>query len=83
VASSPEGWELTPLLTPIRVHGIGPLIVFEGVNDYANGERWFSVVLAETGDGRVRRETAYFGRPFEPPAWRRDLVESFDPLAPR
>jgi hypothetical protein len=83
VASSPEGWELTPLLTPIRVHGIGPLIVFEGVNDYANGERWLTVVLAETGDGRVRRETAYFGRPFDAPAWRRDLVETFDPLLPR
>ena len=83
VASSPEGWELTPLLTPIRVHGIGPLVVFEGVNDYANGERWYTVILAETGDGRVRRETAYFGRPFEAPAWRAGLVEAFDPLPPR
>ncbi|MGZ3588223.1 MAG: hypothetical protein ACXVAE_04070 [Candidatus Limnocylindrales bacterium] len=83
LASSGEGWELTPLLTPIRVHGSGPMIVIEGLNTYANGERWFVVLLAETGDGKVRRETAYFARPFDAPAWRADLVEAYDPLAPR
>jgi len=39
--------------------------------------------LLEVGDGKVHRETGYFGRAFDAPAWRAGLVERFDPLAPR
>ena len=83
LATSPEGWEMTPLLVPIRIHGVGPIAIDEGINDYPSGERWFVAQLLEVGDGRVHRETGYFGRAFEPPAWRAGLVERFDPLASR
>ncbi len=83
LAASGEGWEFTPLFVPIRVHGMGPVVNIEGVNDYPSGERWFVVGIIETGDGRVRRETHYWARPFEPAPWRVSLVERFDPLAPR
>jgi len=82
-ATSPEGWEMTPLLVPIRIHGAGPLAIDEGINDYPSGERWFVAQLLEVGDGKVHRETGYFGRAFDAPAWRAGLVERFDPLAPR
>ncbi|HTS15584.1 MAG TPA: nuclear transport factor 2 family protein [Candidatus Sulfotelmatobacter sp.] len=81
VATSPEGWELSPLLVPIRVHGAGPMAVGEGINDYPQGDRWFVVQLLEVGGGRVTRETGYFGRAIEPPSWRAAFVERFDPLA--
>jgi hypothetical protein len=82
LATSPEGWELTPLLVPIRVHGAGPTAIIEGVNDYPSGERWFVALLIEVGEGKVRRETGYFGRAFEAPSWRTALVERYDPLTP-
>ncbi len=83
LSSASEGWELSALYTPIRVHGAGPMIVIEGANTYPSGGKWFVVSLNEAGDGHIRRETAYFARPTEPPAWRTPWVESFDPLAPR
>ncbi|MFI5262478.1 MAG: hypothetical protein ACHQZR_07995 [Candidatus Limnocylindrales bacterium] len=83
VSAGHEGWELSPLYTRVRVHGAGPLLVVEGANTYASGERWLVVALLEVGDGHIRRETYYFGQPFEAPAWRARWVEPFDPLAPR
>ncbi|HEY7940318.1 MAG TPA: nuclear transport factor 2 family protein [Candidatus Limnocylindrales bacterium] len=83
LATSPEGWEMTPLLVPIRIHGAGPIAIVEGINDYPSGERWFVAQLLEVADGKVHRETGYFARAFEAPAWRSALVERYDPLAPR
>lgn len=82
-SAAAEGWVMSPLYMPVRVHGAGPLIVAEGSNLYGEGDRWFTVLLLETGDGRIRRETGYFARPTEPEAWRSQWVERFDPLAPR
>ena len=83
LATSPEGWALTPLLVPVRIHGAGPIAIVEGINDYPSGDRWFVAELLEVGDGKVDRETGYFGRAFDPPAWRAGLVERYDPLAVR
>lgn len=83
LATSPEGWEMTPLLVPIRIHGAGPIAIVEGINDYPSGERWFVAQLLEVGDGEVHRETGYFGRAFDAPTWRAGLVERYDPHAPR
>lgn len=83
LATSPEGWELSPMLVPIRIHGAGPMAILEGINDYPTGERWFVALLLEVGGGKVHRETGYFGRAFDPPAWRSALVERYDPLTAR
>ena len=32
-AGTGEGWEVTPMFSPIRVHGAGPIVVIEGVNE--------------------------------------------------
>jgi len=83
VQAVPEAWAVSPLFTPVRIHGAGPLVVLEGANDYPRDGRWFVAGLLEVGDDRVRRETMYFGRPVDPPAWRAQLVERFDPLVAR
>jgi len=36
---------------------------------------WHSVVLVELRDGKVLKETAIFGAPFDAPAWRAKWVE--------
>jgi hypothetical protein len=78
-----EGWELTAMFAPIRVHGAGPIVVIEGVNDYPDAGRWFIGGVIDVGDGRVRRETHYYTQPFEAAAWRAPFVERYDPLASR
>jgi hypothetical protein len=40
------------------------------------------VGLMEFRDDKVVRERIYFGEPWEPPAWRAQWVELFDPLEP-
>jgi hypothetical protein len=78
-----EGWELTAMFSPIRVHGAGPIVVIEGVNDYPEDGRWFIAGVVDVGEGGVRRETHYWTRPFEAPAWRAPFVERYDPLISR
>jgi len=41
-----------------------------------------AVGIMEFRDGKVVRERIYFGDPWEPPAWRAQWVERFDPTAP-
>jgi hypothetical protein len=40
------------------------------------------VGIMEFRDGKVIRERIYFGDRWEPPAWRSQLVELFDPREP-
>jgi hypothetical protein len=40
------------------------------------------VGIMEFRDGKVVRERIYFGDPWEPPDWRAQWVERFDPLEP-
>ena len=41
-----------------------------------------AVGIMEFRDGKVVRERIYFGDPWEPPAWRAQWVERFDPWEP-
>ena len=64
-----------PTATLRRIVGSGDLWVIEMLFDY-NGDRYNTIVVDEYRDGLVVRETAYYGSPFEPPAWRANWVES-------
>jgi hypothetical protein len=57
-----------------RIIGGGDLWVTEYVIAY-DGRRFNTVSLMEFQAGKVVRETQYFAEPFEPPAWRSQLVE--------
>ena len=41
-----------------------------------------AIGIMEFRDGKVIRERIYFGEPWEPPAWRAQWVERFDPREP-
>jgi SnoaL-like protein len=57
-----------------RIVGTGDLWVTEFVLTY-DGRPSYSVSVMELLDGRVARETQYFGEPFEPGLSRAHLVE--------
>lgn len=57
-----------------RIIGRGDLWITEFVLTY-DGEPSYSVSVMEFLDGRVARETQYFGDPFEPGPTRAHLVE--------
>lgn len=53
----------------------GDRVVAEWSADYGDGVVWRNVSVFRFLDGRIVEETDYFGEPFPPPEWRRDLVE--------
>ena len=57
-----------------RIVGRGDLWVTEFILTY-DGQPSHSVSIMEFLDGRVARETQYFGDPFEPGPSRADLIE--------
>lgn len=65
-----------PALTLRRVVGAGRVWVAEGDIAYCD-DRWQVVVIFELdGRGLIARETRYYTKAFEAPAWRADLVEA-------
>ncbi|MGY1638211.1 hypothetical protein ACI78V_16320 [Geodermatophilus sp. SYSU D00742] len=70
-----EAFPAPPTLRLRRVVGAGRVWVVEGVNDYG-ADVWHVVLTLELADdGRIVRDTRYYARPFEPPAWRAEWVE--------
>jgi ketosteroid isomerase-like protein len=60
-----------------RIVGNGDLWVSEFIITY-DGQPSFSVSVMEFQDGRVARETQYFGDPFDPGPSRANLVERIE-----
>lgn len=65
-----------PTITPRRMTSAGDLVVAEATLDYG-GPVYETVFIFELSDGRIRKETAYWSEPFEPPEWRAQWVETF------
>lgn len=68
----------TPTLPRVLVHRIigGPsLVAAVWTADYGDGVPWRNISLFEFRDGRIVGKTDGFGSAFEPPTWRRELVE--------
>jgi hypothetical protein len=66
-----------------RIRGSGDLWVAENVITYDETKSMHTVNIMEFRDGRVVRETIYFGDPWEPPAWRAQWVELVEPATGR
>jgi hypothetical protein len=64
-----EVYPSTLTMTIQRIRGSGELWVAENVITY-DGKPMHTVNIMEFRDGKVARETIYFGDPWEPPAWR-------------
>jgi hypothetical protein len=69
-----EAFPRPPMGRLRRVTGGGDVWVAEGVNDYGN-DVWHWVIVVELKDGRILRETRYYGQPFPAPEWRAAWVE--------
>jgi hypothetical protein len=70
-----ETYPTPPTITIRRVIGSGPVWVVEGVNDY-DGDVWHVIVVLELDEeGRFVRDTRYYSKSFDPPAWRASWVE--------
>ena len=64
-----------------RISGRGDLWVSEYTIHY-DDQPVMATGILELRDGKVVRERIYFGEPWEPPAWRAQWVERFDPWRP-
>jgi ketosteroid isomerase-like protein len=64
-----------PAMTSRRVVTSGDLAVAETDLVYADGSRYHGVSIMEFRDGKIVKETDYFGEPFSPPQWRAQWVE--------
>ena len=71
-----QAFPTPPSLRLRRVVGAGRVWVVEGVNDYGDADVWHVVLTLELDDdGRIVRDTRYYSRLSEPPAWRARWVE--------
>jgi len=64
-----------PTMNFRRVVSAGHLAVMEVELTYADGSRYLGVSVVELRDGKVAKETDYFGQPFPAPEWRAQWVE--------
>lgn len=62
-----------------RITGEGDHFVIESIADYG-GQRVYVANIVEFHDGKIVRQTDYFGDPFEAPAWRSQWVERMEPV---
>jgi ketosteroid isomerase-like protein len=77
-----EVYPSTLTMTIQRIRGSGDLWVTENVITY-DGKPMHTINIMEFRDGKVARETIYFGDPWEPPAWRAQWVELVEPDSAR
>jgi hypothetical protein len=50
----------------------------EGTSPYPDGSEWHIVAVLELRDGKILRQTDYFGPAYPAPEWRRQWVELID-----
>src|SRR5258706_6369516 len=71
----------SPTFTYKRMLGGGDVFVVEGTIDYGDGIPVSYVGVVELQDGQLVKSNAYFGNPFEAPAWRAEYVDKMEPVA--
>ena len=73
-----EAYPTPPKIRIRRVLVREGLWVLEGVNDYGEGKVSNVVLIIELKDGKMWRDTRYYGEPFKAPEWRAKWVEPMD-----
>ena len=73
-----EAFPAPPSIQLRRVVGARRVWVVEAVSDHGDDVRHVVLTLELDEDGRIVRDTRYYARPFEPPAWRAEWVEPID-----
>ena len=67
-----------PRIRPRRLMGAGDLWIAESATEYPDGKQYHGVAILEFRDGKMWRDTRYFGEPFEAPAWRAQWVQRIE-----
>ena len=76
VVGSEDRWVTTPVGTLLRITGTGDVYTSFFTALYPGDPRtWYIAAITELRDGKVIKDTAIFGAPFDPPAWRAHWVE--------
>jgi hypothetical protein len=75
IVGSDEQWAVGPSFNITHIAGSSDEYAIAGTITYPNGELWHNVELLKLHDGMITHITAYFGQPFDPPAWRSQWVE--------
>lgn len=69
-----ERWVITPGYTVLPL--AGPERYTTVVQTmYPDGSTWYVIAIVQIHDGMIVSATTYFAPEFEPPEWRRDIVE--------
>ena len=73
-----EAYPNPPSIKLRRVLVRDGLWVAEGINDYGGGQVFTIVAIIELKDGKMWRDTRYYGEPFEAPEWRSQWAEQME-----
>lgn len=65
-----------PTWSVVHLAGSGDEFTVTGTIRYPNDDLWHFASLIEVRDGRIWREIAYWGQPFEPAEWRVGVRET-------
>jgi ketosteroid isomerase-like protein len=65
-----------PAWTVVHLSGFGDDFTVTGTVTYPDGQLWHLVSLIQMRDGKIWRETTYWGLPFDPPDWRAAVREA-------
>ena len=75
ILGSDDEFVTGPSFNLMHLSGSGDEMSLLGSITYPNGETWQTVLFITMREGKIWREVAYFGPPFDPPAWRAPFVE--------
>jgi hypothetical protein len=74
VIGAEERWAITPGYTVLPLAGPERYTTIAR-SHYPDGSQWWVVGIVELKDGKIFRSESYFAPDFDPPEWRRDIVE--------
>jgi hypothetical protein len=73
-----EAYPAKVAITVRQSRGTGNLWITETIVTYDGQKQVNGISIMEFRDGKVARETIYFGDPFEAPAWRKPYTEQIE-----
>lgn len=74
VIGGEERWAISPGYTVLPLAGPQRYTTISRAK-YPDGSLWWVVSIVELRDGKIYHADTYFAPDFEPPEWRRDMVE--------
>jgi hypothetical protein len=75
IESSSERYIMTPMFTTVKTEGTGNQATGTVLTRYPDGSDWYIVMSAETRNGKIVKNNAYFAPVYEAPEWRAEWVE--------